>query len=56
MAILALLETLSLANSIVTLDAMGCQKAIAGRILERGADNLLGLKVNHGTRCHVPRG
>ena len=41
-AIPALLETLSLTNSIVTLDAMGCQKTIAGRILERGADYLLG--------------
>ena len=26
---------------------MGCQKAIADRILERGADYLLGLKANH---------
>jgi predicted transposase YbfD/YdcC len=40
-AIPALLETLSLKNSIVTLDAMGCQKTIASRILERGADYLL---------------
>src|SRR3954451_17528590 len=40
-AIPALLEALSLKNSIVTLDAMGCQKAIAGRILEREADYLL---------------
>src|SRR3954449_11219109 len=46
-AIPALLEALSLKNSIVTLDAMGCQKAIAGRILERGADYLLVLKANH---------
>ena len=47
-AIPALLKTLSLKNSIVTLDAMGCQKTIAGRILERGADYLLVLKANHG--------
>ena len=46
-AIPALLETLSLTNGIVTLDAMGCQKAIADRILERGADYLLVLKANH---------
>jgi predicted transposase YbfD/YdcC len=46
-AIPALLETLSLKNCIVTLDAMGCQKAIADRILERGADYLLVLKANH---------
>jgi hypothetical protein len=42
------IEALSLKNSIVTLDAMGCQKAIAGQILEREADYLLGLKANHG--------
>ena len=47
-AIPALLETLSLKNCIVTLDAMGCQKTIAGRILERHADYLLVLKANHG--------
>src|SRR5688500_15573500 len=47
-AIPALLETLSLKNCIVTLDAMGCQKTIANQILERGADYLLGLKANHG--------
>jgi hypothetical protein len=36
-AIPELLETLSLKNCIVTLDATGYQKAIADRILERGA-------------------
>jgi predicted transposase YbfD/YdcC len=46
-AIPALLETLSLKNCIVTLDAMGCQKTIADRILERDADYLLVLKANH---------
>jgi predicted transposase YbfD/YdcC len=30
-----------LENSIVTLDAMGCQTAIAEQILARGADDLL---------------
>jgi predicted transposase YbfD/YdcC len=40
-AIPALLETLSLKNGIVTLDAMGCQKTIAGQILDQGADYLL---------------
>jgi DDE_Tnp_1-associated/Transposase DDE domain len=40
-AIPALLETLSLKNGIVTLDAMGCQKTIAGQILDRDADYLL---------------
>src|SRR3954453_5474303 len=47
-AIPALLETLSLKKSIVTLDALGCQKTIAGQILERGADCLLVLKANQG--------
>jgi hypothetical protein len=42
-AIPALLETLSLTNGIVTLDAMGCQKMIAGQILDQGADYRLGL-------------
>jgi hypothetical protein len=44
-AIPALLETLSLNNGIVTLDAMGCQKAIAGQILDRGADRGDALRV-----------
>jgi predicted transposase YbfD/YdcC len=52
-AIPALLETLSLKNSIVTLDAMGCQKTIASRILERGADYLLVLKANHSKAFRV---
>src|SRR4051794_12345051 len=47
-AIPALLETLSVKNGIVTLDAMGCQKTIAGRILDRHADYLLVLKANQG--------
>ena len=46
-AIPALLEQLVVKNSIVTLDAMGCQTAIAQKILDRGADYLLALKGNH---------
>ncbi len=46
-AIPELLDQLGLENSIVTLDAMGCQTAIAERILARGADYLLVLKANH---------
>src|SRR5215203_4061430 len=46
-AIPELLDQLVLANSIVTLDAMGCQIAIAERILARGGDYLLTLKGNH---------
>ena len=42
-----LLDQLALENSIVTLDAMGCQTAIAEKILARGGDYLLTLKGNH---------
>src|SRR3954463_8525906 len=47
-AIPELLDTLRLEGCIVTLDAMGCQKAIAERIRARDADYLLALKANHG--------
>ena len=46
-AIPELLDQLALENSIVTLDAMGCQTAIAEQILARGGDYLLTLKANH---------
>jgi predicted transposase YbfD/YdcC len=46
-AIPTLLDQLGLQNSIVTLDAMGCQTVIAERILARGGDYLLTLKGNH---------
>jgi predicted transposase YbfD/YdcC len=46
-AVPELLDQLALENSIVTLDAMGCQTAIAEQILGRGADYLLVLKANH---------
>ena len=46
-AVPELLDQLALENSIVTLDAMGCQTAIAERILARGGDCLLTLKGNH---------
>lgn len=47
-AIPELLDALVLENSIVTLDAMGCQKTIVKKILERGADYLVTLKANQG--------
>ena len=34
---------------MVTLDAMGCQRAIADQIVSQGADYVLGLKGNQGT-------
>ena len=47
-AIPALLDSLVLGNTLVTLDAMGCQKDIAQRIVDREADYPLVLKANHG--------
>ncbi len=54
-AIPELLESLTLTNCIVTLDAMGCQKAIAGTILAKGADYLLVLKANQRNAFHAVR-
>lgn len=45
-AIEALLPNLKLAGCIVTIDAMGCQTAIASQIIERKGDYLLNAKDN----------
>ncbi len=45
-AIPKLLSSLELSGCIVTLDAMGCQKNIAEKVLEKDADYLFGLKGN----------
>lgn len=47
-AIPALLELLELKGCIVTIDAMGCQTAIADSIIKQGADYVLALKGNQG--------
>jgi predicted transposase YbfD/YdcC len=47
-AIPELLALLELEGCIVTIDAMGCQKAIAEAIIDKGADYVLGLKGNQG--------
>lgn len=47
-AIPQLLDDLYLAGSIVTLDAMGTQTAIAQKIIDKRADYVLALKGNHG--------
>ena len=47
-AIPRLLELLELQGCIVTIDAMGCQKEIARKILDRGADYVLAVKGNQG--------
>src|SRR5262249_3277485 len=46
-AIPALLQLLAIKGCIVTIDAMGCQTAIAGQIRAQGGDDLLALKANH---------
>jgi predicted transposase YbfD/YdcC len=45
-AIPKLLEFLDLHGALVTIDAMGCQKKIAKKIVERGGDYLLTAKAN----------
>lgn len=41
------IDCLDIKGSTVTIDAMGCQKTIAAKINEKGADYILGLKGNH---------
>ncbi len=48
-AIPKLLALLDLHGCIVTINAMGCQRAIAERIVEQGGDYVLGLKGNQGS-------
>ena len=48
-AIPALLALLALKGCLVTIDAMGCQRAIAQKIVEQGADYVLALKGNQPT-------
>lgn len=48
-AIPKLLMQLNITGAVVTIDAMGCQTAIAQQIVDQGADYLLSLKGNQGT-------
>jgi len=48
-AIPRLLNMISVENSIITIDAMGCQKDIAYQIKKKKADYILTLKDNHPT-------
>ena len=48
-AIPKLLELLVIKGCIVTIDAMGCQKDIAEKVIDREADYILSLKGNQGT-------
>ncbi len=47
-AIPALLELLDISGCLVTMDAMGCQKKIAQKVLDKNADYLLAVKGNQG--------
>jgi len=46
-AIPELLTMLDIENSIITLDAMGCQQGIAKQTIKQKADYILALKGNH---------
>jgi predicted transposase YbfD/YdcC len=48
-AVPKLLEMLSLKGSIVTVDALNCQRQIAQQIVDQGGDYVLALKGNQGT-------
>ena len=48
-AVPKLLEMLSLKGTIVTTDALNCQRAISQQIVEQGGDYALALKGNQGT-------
>lgn len=48
-AIPELLDLLTVKGAIVTIDAMGCQKEIAAKIVGKGADYILALKGNQGS-------
>src|SRR5260370_2511872 len=48
-AIPALLDMLAIEGAVVTIDAMGCQRDIAQKVLDKKADYILALKGNQGT-------
>ena len=48
-AIPALLDMMSIEGAVVTIDAMGCQRDITTKIIEKKADYIVALKGNQGT-------
>ena len=52
-AIPLLLERIDLTNSLVTIDAMGCQKAIARDIVAGGGDFVISVKDNQPKLCEA---
>jgi predicted transposase YbfD/YdcC len=47
-AIPALLDMIAIEGAIVTIDAMGCQRSIAKKIIDKKADYIIALKGNQG--------
>src|SRR5205085_10552903 len=45
----ALLDMMAIEGAVVTIDAMGCQRGIATKIIEKKADYIVALKGNQGT-------
>jgi len=48
-AIPALLDMLQIEGAVVTIDAMGCQRDISQKVIDKKADYILALKGNQGT-------
>lgn len=48
-AIPKLLELLDIRGATITVDAMGCQREIATKVIDQGGDYIMGLKGNQGT-------
>jgi predicted transposase YbfD/YdcC len=48
-AIPRLLELLDIRGATISVDAMGCQREIAAKVIDQGADYIMGLKGNQGT-------
>jgi predicted transposase YbfD/YdcC len=48
-AIPALLDMMSIEGAVVTIDAIGCQRSIARKIIDKKADYIIALKGNQGT-------
>ncbi len=48
-AIPELIDQIDIKDSVITIDAMGCQKSIARKIVESQGDYVLTLKGNHSS-------
>jgi predicted transposase YbfD/YdcC len=48
-AIPELLDQIDITNAVITIDAAGCQREVAEKIIEGGGDYILALKGNQGT-------